>query len=53
MFKQDVIDPYGEKAMLLSKNRFEYFEDIKFAFFERPILALDPKYIRFDVLKSD
>ena len=32
MFKLDVTKPIGDKKMLITKNHFEYFEDLKYAF---------------------
>ena len=38
--------------MLISKNKFEYFEDLRFAFTSRPILSANINDIRAEVFKS-
>lgn len=43
-----------EKAALIPKNKFTYFEDIKFAFFKKqPVTKYNLDKIRGDVLGSN
>ena len=51
-FKMDNIDPQGDQMPLISKNKYEYFEDIKFAYFSRPLLTPRMREIRAEVFRS-
>jgi hypothetical protein len=54
ILKQEVICPTNEKAPIIQKNQYTYFEDIKFAFFNgQTITHYDPDRLRNDVLSSE
>lgn len=51
--KQDTVAPNEETTALIRKNDFEYFEDLRWAFFNgKPILQQDLGQIRRDVMAS-
>lgn len=51
--KEDSVAPFEETTALIRKNDFEYFEDLRWAFFNgKPILQQDLSHIRRDVIAS-
>ncbi|CDW87851.1 male sterility protein [Stylonychia lemnae] len=54
ILKEEVICPTQEKAPIIPKNNFTYFEDIKFAFLNgQTISHSDPNRLRYDTLNSN
>jgi Male sterility protein len=53
IFKQDAIIPFGDRELLLSKNYFTNFENIKYAFISKPLrISNDYHDIRSEVLSQ-
>jgi len=50
--KEDRLEPDGKSLMLIHKNKFRYFDDVKRAFLELEIICSNPQQIRKDVLSS-
>ncbi|TNV85444.1 hypothetical protein FGO68_gene11996 [Halteria grandinella] len=50
--KEDKLEPDGKSLMLLHKNKFRYFDDVKRAFLELELICVNPQHIRKDVLSS-
>jgi hypothetical protein len=52
MMNMDPFLPTDERQPILAKNRYTYFEDFRFTFLSRPILAKGFEEINKSVLQS-
>jgi hypothetical protein len=51
-FKQDVVEPLGDRRLLITKNFFTNFEDVKLSFLDHHIMSTNFEEIRNQVLSS-